>query len=145
MCMITVMSHGQRPGRAFSNISKCSIIGTGGIQPWDTGHRYHLSWRLWQPNLTECPQNQGKTSYLIFRQTKLETKLRLFYHSLTSFMVFCHLMGDILYHSKTLNQKEFFFSKAVYLYFRVMGKRERVDILLFWYDRASQEFCAQLR
>src|SRR4030067_46605 len=62
MCMIAVMSHGQRPGRAFSNISKCSIIGTGGIQPWDTGHRYHLSWRLWQPNLTECPQNQGKTT-----------------------------------------------------------------------------------
>src|SRR3990172_10223037 len=67
-----------------------------------------------------CPRR-----YLIFRQTKLETKLRLFYHSLTSFMVFCHLMGDILYHSKTLNQKEFFFSKAVYLYFRVPSVAQR--------------------
>jgi len=44
---------------------KCSIIVRGGIQPWGTVHRYHLSWRLWQPNLTECLENWGKISFHI--------------------------------------------------------------------------------
>src|SRR3990172_6201208 len=66
MCMIIGMKREQRPGRAFSITLKCSIIGRGGIQPWDTGPRYHLNWRLWQPNSTECPKNRGKTTgYLI--------------------------------------------------------------------------------
>src|SRR4030066_1418567 len=62
MCMITGMKHGQRLYKVFSNILKYSIIVKGGIQHWGTVHRYHLSWRLWQPNLTECPRNRGKIS-----------------------------------------------------------------------------------
>src|SRR3989304_2535789 len=60
MCMIIGIKHGPRLCRVFSNILKCSIIVRGGIQPWGTGHRYHLSWRLWQPNLIECPKKRGK-------------------------------------------------------------------------------------
>src|SRR4030042_2172237 len=60
MCMITRMKHGQRLHKVFSNILKCSIIVRGGIQPLDIVPRYLLSWRLWQPNLTECPRNRGK-------------------------------------------------------------------------------------
>ena len=58
--MIIGIKHGPRLCRVFSNILKCSIIVRGGIQHWGTGHRYHLSWRLWQPNLIECPKKQGK-------------------------------------------------------------------------------------
>ena len=58
--MIIGIKHGPRLCRVFSNILKCSIIVRGGIQPWGIGHRYHLSWRLWQPNLIECPQKRGK-------------------------------------------------------------------------------------
>ena len=40
----------------------------GGIQLWGTVRRYHLNWRLWQPNLTVCPYFRGK----IIRATKIE-------------------------------------------------------------------------
>ena len=61
MYMITGMKHGQMPGRVFSNILKCSIIEPEGIQHWDINLQYHLNWKLWQPNLTLCPLNRGKS------------------------------------------------------------------------------------
>lgn len=31
----------------------------------DTVHRYHLNWRLWQPNLTQCPLNRGNIKVML--------------------------------------------------------------------------------
>jgi hypothetical protein len=39
---------------------KYSIIVRDGTQLWGIVPRYHLSWRLWESNLTECPNIQGK-------------------------------------------------------------------------------------
>src|SRR6266496_4926400 len=87
-CMITVTSHGQRHGRVFSNISKCSIIGRGGIQPSDTGHRNHSSWRLWQPNLIKCPQNRGKTNYHLLIETPKTNISQIMQNVNTSYTVY---------------------------------------------------------
>src|SRR4030042_3209193 len=77
MCMITGMKHGQRLHKVFSNILKCSIIVRGGIQPLDIVHRYLLSWRLWQPNLTECPRNRGKIRTLLFGPAMIFSALEI--------------------------------------------------------------------
>jgi len=80
------MKHGQRPGRAFSNILKCSIISRGSIQPWDIVPQFSLNWMLRQPNVNQCPKKRGGEDQVQIKSPKTCTNGRSFAYIIQS----CH-------------------------------------------------------